>query len=255
VPNEGSSANPVRALASEFEVEQELSDPELILAKLQNASGNERERLELKYAMCVSEQESRSTGKAEAASVASSSPSDWSCKLCTYINSPGALKCGMCQSPQNKTKHTSNFNSSERDPRDPELREAIRLSLLESQAAGDNEDAAICIDSSDDDVVCFDSYSASQVHVGPGQLLNNYTLKSIVQHKGVDWHSGHYITDIAIDSTNDLNRKQKQWKRFDDQFVQTISEDIALGKASQAHSYLFFYERKKQSFCEQPKLN
>lgn len=67
--------------------------------------------------------------------------------------------------------------------------------------------------------------------------INNteYTLHSIVHHKGAMANAGHYVADI---NTNG------EWKRYDDQFVQKLGSKSAVGERSERQSYILFYKNK-----------
>jgi ubiquitin C-terminal hydrolase len=74
-----------------------------------------------------------------------------------------------------------------------------------------------------------------------------YTLQSIVHHIGISANSGHYVADVrsssssssSSDPKSSLQKKETQWKTFDDAKVTPTTEEQVFAKS--ASPYLLFY--------------
>ena len=63
-----------------------------------------------------------------------------------------------------------------------------------------------------------------------------YTLKGVVLHKGVSSSSGHYVADLLDDSHG-----QTMWKRYDDQYVDKMTDRDRMLKTWQNEAYILFF--------------
>jgi ubiquitin C-terminal hydrolase len=95
----------------------------------------------------------------------------------------------------------------------------------------------------------------SKTEGGEGELNQSYkpiySLQSIVQHRGAAAAFGHYITDIK---QNHVFNPQKNWLRYDDQFVKEIPAETAL-RQSESEGYIFFFVHQDLLSIDQLPLN
>jgi ubiquitin carboxyl-terminal hydrolase 26/29/37 len=66
---------------------------------------------------------------------------------------------------------------------------------------------------------------------------NSYRIIAIANHLGVSSNSGHYISDV-------YNLKTKAWSSYDDNKVETLTEEQVLQKRART-GYIFFYHIHK----------
>jgi len=61
-------------------------------------------------------------------------------------------------------------------------------------------------------------------------------LKGVVLHKGVSSSSGHYVADLLDDSSG-----QAVWKRYDDQYVDKLTDRDRMLRTWQSEAYILFF--------------
>ena len=79
------------------------------------------------------------------------------------------------------------------------------------------------------------SSTASSVS-GAAAPSARYVLKGVVLHKGVSSSSGHYVADLLDDSSG-----QAVWKRYDDQYVDKLTDRDRMLKTWQSEAYILFF--------------
>lgn len=133
-------------------------------------------------------------------------PPTWICSACTLENQSSVKECAVCGHP---AKLEAEIVTSVMPGNFP----LVPYSLQEIA------------------VLCQEPQNQIPVSQPAGHI--RYSLRCVISHKGLTWSSGHYITDVLGDN--------KQWTRFDDQFVQRIAPENALRHTAETQGYVFFF--------------